>query len=445
MKKHIILMLLSMIILSCPISWAQQQSAVPSTDITILAKEFVELLAKEDFPSAVKRFDATMKTALPSEKLQEAWKSITGQVGPFKRQVSTRIEKAGQYDIVFVTIEFEKSPLDVKVVFNNSQEIAGLSFVPVEYKAPAYVKPTSFQEKELMVGSGEWAVHGTLTIPYGEGPFPAVVLVHGSGPNDRDESIGPNKPFRDIAWGLASQGIAVLRYEKRTKEHAQKFVSVNTITVKEETIDDVLSAVSILRKREGIDSQRIFVLGHSLGGMLIPRIGLLDPDIAGFIVMAGTTRPLEDLILEQTSYIFSLDGVISEEENTQIEKLKQQVAKIKDIKLSDEVSPEELPLNLSAQYWLDLRGYNPAQTAKQLKQPMLILQGERDYQVTMEDFQIWKNSLSSRKNVQFKSYPKLNHLFIEGEGKITPNEYLTAGHVAEIMINDIANWIKKPH
>ncbi len=449
MKKYIGLVLLSMIILVCSISWAQQQEISSSSDITTLAREFVELLVKEDFPSAVKRFDTTMKTALPSEKLQEAWESITGQVGHFKRQVSTRIEKAEKYDIVFVTVEFEKFTLDVKVVFNNSKEIAGLFFVPsqppVEHKAPVYVKPNSFQEKELMVGIGEWAVHGTLTIPIGEGPFPAVVLVHGSGPQDRDESIGPNKPFRDIAWGLASQGIAVLRYEKRTKEHAQKFASImNTITVKEETIDDVLSAVSILRKREGINSQRIFVLGHSLGGMLIPRMGLLDPDIAGFIIMAGTTRPLEDVILDQFSYIFSLDGSISEEENTQIEKIRQQVAKVKDMKLSDAVSPAELPFSVPAQYWLDLRGYNPAETAKQLKQPMLILQGERDYQVTMEDFQGWKNSLSSRKNVQFKSYPKLNHLFIEGQGKITPDEYLIAGHVSEIVIDDIAGWIKKP-
>jgi dienelactone hydrolase len=110
------------------------------------------------------------------------------------------------------------------------------------------------------------------------------VLVHGSGPQDRDETIGPNKPFRDLAWGLASQGIAVLRYEKRTKKHAMKLVLIkNTITVKQETIDDALAAVALLRKTERIDPNRIFVLGHSLGGMLIPRIGARDPDVAHWI------------------------------------------------------------------------------------------------------------------------------------------------------------------
>ena len=77
-----------------------------------------------------------------------------------------------------------------------------------------------------------------------------------------------------------------------------------------------------------------------------------------------------------------------------------------------------------------------------LKQPMLILQGERDYQVTMEDFAGWKKNLSSKASVEFKTYPNLNHLFMEGEGKSTPHEYETAGHVAEIVINDIADWMK---
>ena len=430
------------------VCFAQQGEVSKSDDLTALAKGFVELLAKEDFPSAVKDFDTTMKKAMPPEKLGEVWESLIAQVGPFQREISVRIEKAGKYDVVFVTCEFERSILDAKVVFNSAKQISGLWFVPsqlsIEYKPPAYAKPDTFKEKEVVVGTGEWAVQGTLTLPVGREPFPAVVLVHGSGPHDRDESIGPNKPFRDLAWGLASQGIAVLRYDKRTKVHAAKLISMKeNITVKEETIDDALAAVSVLRAREEIDTNKIFVLGHSLGGMLIPRMGTLDPDIAGFIVMAGAARPLEDVILEQISYIFSLDGTISEDEKRELEEIKQQVARVKDPKLSSAVSSTDLPLGIPAEYWLDLRGYNPPQVAKELKQPMLILQGGRDYQVTTEDFQRWKNSLSSRENVEFKFYPNLNHLFIEGEGKSTPAEYQTPSHVAEIVIDDIADWTKK--
>ena len=430
-------------------------TSVPTGQVVIsperiaAAQEFVDLLAKGDYESAEGKMDDTMKAAAPASKLEELWDSLQAQVGVFQLQTGLHTDRIQGYDVVFVTCQFEQSLLDVKVVFNASGQIAGLFFLPalpstpVPYEPPAYVKADSFQEQDVTVGSGEWALPGTLTLPAGEGPFPAVVLVHGSGPNDRDETIGPNKPFRDLAWGLASQGIAVLRYEKRTKQYPEKWVaSQNTLTVKEETIDDALAAVELLRQEQKIDPQHIFVLGHSLGGMLLPRIGAADGKIAGLIVLAGLTRPLEDAILEQTTYLVNLDGDISANEQAALNKLTEQVARIKDPQLSADVSPSDLLLGASAVYWLDLRGYNPAEAAKALSQPMLILQGGRDYQVTTADFDLWKTALSPRANVQFKFNADLNHLFIAGQGSTTPNEYLVPGHVAEQVINDIAAWIE---
>ncbi|MBI2266363.1 MAG: alpha/beta fold hydrolase [Armatimonadetes bacterium] len=404
-------------------------------------------MAKEDFPGASRGFDTTVKGAPSPEAVGETWKSVTAKLGPFKRQVGVRTEKSGLYDIAYVPCEFEKSAIEIKVVFNSQKRIIGFWFLPArastEYNPPFYVKRSSFQEKPMTVGGGEWALPGTLAIPAGKGPFPAVVLVHGSGPNDRDETIGPNKPFRDLAWGLASQGVAVLRYEKRTKEHGQKLAAIKeTITVKEETIDDALAAVALLRKTGDIDPSRITVLGHSLGGMVIPRIGALDTTISGFVVLAGSTRPLEDITLAQVLYLASLQGSLTDADNKGIETLRKQVAMVKSPRLSLSVPPTELPFGIPAKYWLDLRGYFPPDVAKNLKHPMLILQGERDYQVTMEDFQGWKGSLSTRKNVEFKTYPKLNHLFLEGEGKGSPAEYQKEGHIPEIVIRDIANWVR---
>ena len=149
----------------------------------------------------------------------------------------------------------------------------------------------------------------TLTIPNGTGPFPAVVLVHGSGPNDRDETYGPNKPFKDIAWGLASVGIVVLRYEKRTKQYPQESAAIQNFTVQDETIYDALAAVELLNNSSIVDHSKIFVLGHSLGGMLAPRIALQESQIAGLIILAGATRHLEDLMLEQTRYLANLSAV----------------------------------------------------------------------------------------------------------------------------------------
>lgn len=425
----------------------QEPTVANQPDLVAPARTFIELLILGDFPGAASRFDEKMRAALPPEKLAATWNALLAQAGAFKQQVGARKEERGGYTVIIITCQFEKAAVDVQVAFDAQGRIAGLFFAPakspVEWTPPGYAKPDAFREQEVTIGTGEWALSGTLTMPVSQGPFPAVVLVHGSGPHDRDETIGPNKPFRDLAWGLASRGIAVLRYEKRTKQHAAKFIAQNmTITVREETIDDVLAAIALLRKTEGVDAQRIFVLGHSLGGMLIPRIGQLDPRIAGFIILAGSTRPLEDVILEQMRYIFLLDGKLSEEEKVQLEEIKQQGEKIKNLKPSDAQSAKLL-LGAPASYWLDLHGYDPPQAARALKRPMLILQGERDYQVTMEDFRRWNAALASQPNVTLKSYPKMNHLFIEGEGLSTPAEYNTPGHVAQVVIEDITDWVKK--
>jgi dienelactone hydrolase len=220
-------------------------------------------------------------------------------------------------------------------------------------------------------------------------------------------------------------------------------LSKSTITVKEETIDDAIAAVETLAAHKRIDPKRIFVLGHSLGGMLVPRIGKAKESIAGFVILAGSTRPLEDLIVEQTEYLASLAGKLSDEDQKKVDELKRQAARVKSPDLSAETPSGELPFGAPANYWLDLRGYEPAVEAKSLQKPMLVLQGERDYQTTMVDFANWKKALASRDDVRLVSYPKLNHLFIEGQGKSRPEEYAKPGNVAAEVVDDIARWIEK--
>ena len=297
----------------------------------------------------------------------------------------------------------------------------------------------------MEIGSDPWKLPGSLTVPSGEGPFPAVVLVHGSGPNDRDETLGPNKPFRDLAWGLSSKGIVVIRYEKRTKQYAAEMAKLaNSITVKEEVLDDAAAAVAFLRARPEVDPERVFVLGHSLGALVAPRLARDEPGIAGLILLAAPTRPLEDVILAQVQYLAHLDGSVSAEEQAQIDSLKQQVARVKDPGLSDEVAATQLPLGIAAPYWLDLRDYHPEKVAASLTMPLLALQGARDYQVTTEDFEVWKAALEGRDKARLVLYPDLNHLFMTGQGMSTPTEYDQPGHVAAQVITDIGSWIDAP-
>jgi dienelactone hydrolase len=435
----------------CPLASCSGPAAppkpTPPAGSKAAARAFVKLLAEGDFAGAVRRYDRTMARTVPEATLKAAWQSVVALVGPFRKQLGVRTAKVKQYDVVFVTCQFEKGRMDVKVVLDRAGKVSGLFIVPARppavYKPPAYARPDAFDETGVTLGLAPFDLDGTVSIPNGPGPFPAVVLVHGSGPHDRDETIGPNKPFRDLAWGLASRGIAALRYEKRTKAHAAKVHAVRrrVVTVKDETIDDALHAVVTLRLTDRIDPKRIFVVGHSLGGMLVPRIAARDAKVAGFIILAGTTRPLEDVILEQMNYLASLDGQVTAEERTKLEELKAQVANVKDANLSPGTSSADLLLGAPAAYWLDLRPYRPADAAAKMTRPLLILQGQRDYQVTMDDLQGWKAALTGRANVTFKVYPKLNHLFIAGEGKPGPADYEQAANVSPDVVKDIADWI----
>ncbi len=431
-------------LLAAVLAGAPPAARAESAGVTAAAKDFVALLAKEDFAGAFARFDPTMKGALPEARLREVWASVQAQAGVFKEQAGTRTEKVQGCEVVLVTCKFERATLDTKVAFDADRRVAGLFFVPTRpatFPPPPYAKRDAFRERDFSVGKEPWILPGTLAVPVGAGPWPAVVLVHGSGPEDRNETVGANQPFRDLAWGLASRGIAVLRYEKRTKQHAAKLAGkVLEITLKEETVDDALDAAARLRSTEGIDPQRVFVLGHSLGGMALPRIGKADPKIAGLIVLAGSTRPLEDIIVEQLDYLGSLDPSASAEDASKLAQLRAEALKVKQLTPAD-LSSTNLVIGGSARYWLDLRGYDPAATARTLKQPFLILQGQRDYQVTQADFEGWRKALGASPDATFKLYPQLNHLFIAGEGKSRPSEYERSGHVAEEVITDIAAWI----
>jgi alpha-beta hydrolase superfamily lysophospholipase len=182
-----------------------------------------------------------------------------------------------------------------------------------------------------------------------------------------------------------------------------------------------------------VDPAKVYVLGHSLGGYVAPRIADEDGKLAGLIIMAGNVRPVEDLVIEQLQSMGAQQSAIDQAKAVQ--------AKVKKLERGDEDSPAVM--GAPPTYWLDLKGYNPADKAKALGLPMLILQGERDYQVSMTDFNLWKTAVGNAKGVTLKSYPALNHLFVAGEGKSLPAEYNKPGHVAAPVVDDIAAFVKR--
>lgn len=417
---------------------------------TEIATTCLRHVAGGRYAQAARLFDATLAASLPAEALEQTWLRLCGQAGSFQAILRTRAREHEHGRTVTLTCRFEKGQIDIHVVVTDTGAIGGLATqlaaTDSAYATPAYADPTVFAEREVIVGEGSaWPLPATLSLPHDSASGPGVVLVHGSGPLDRDETIGSNKPFRDLAWGLASRGIAVLRYEKRTKAYAGRLSpeQAASMTVQEEVVDDALAAVALLRRAPGLDPNRVFLLGHSLGATLAPRIAQQDPTIAGLVVMAGMTRPLEDTILDQVMYLATVDGPVSDRDAAEIESLKRRVARVKDPELSPAVPPEELPLNVPAAYWLALRGYRPAEVAHSLSLPMLVLQGGRDYQVSADaDFPAWREALERKAGATLRLYPTLNHAFMAGEGPSTAMDYALAGHVSREVVDDIVRWIE---
>ncbi len=417
-----------------------EEQEPPVKTIEELAIDIVTLLAENNFTSVYSFFNSSITSQITAEEFADIWENqVIASHGAITRIVRTRVTNESGVSVVYATCNFSKiNALDVKILFNSEKKVTSIVVVPIQeesqYTPPSYVNLSLFTEEDITIGSGQWMLPATLTIPNGAGPFPAVVLVHGSGPNDRDETYGPNKPFKDIAWGLASVGMVVLRYEKRTKQYPGESAAIQNFTVQDETIDDALAAVDVLNASSIVNHSQIYVLGHSLGGMLVPQIAQQSNQIAGLIVLAGPTRHLEDIILEQTRYLANLSEVNNTAQIAVIEELVQKIKKL-------EINESEIVLGAPRSYWVDLATYDPVIAALSLRIPLLILQGKRDYQVTMTDFERWNETFYGNQSVTLKTYPSLNHFFISGTGVPSNAEYLIEGHVAEEVIIDISSWI----
>jgi dienelactone hydrolase len=322
---------------------------------------------------------------------------------------------------------------------------------------PSYVHTDFIIEQDVVIGEGEWQLAGKITFPKltkTESKLKGIILIHGSGPNDMDETVGANKPFKNIAQGLASfsETTLVLRFHKRTFQHKQKLTQdwSQKSTIKEEVLEDVVAAIKFLKTLPIVDSKQIFLLGHSLGASIPHRVleyikeNSPELSVRGYIMLAGAARPLYELMEEQFQYISSIDPESAPKEVIQpimddVEKLKKAI--------NDSAHKEnEVFVGVGLKYWRDYGNTTDVEMKAEkylTTLPLLILQGGRDYQVTLKDFNIWKNIFKGDPKVTFKVYPSLNHLFISGEGASKPAEYFIPGCVDSEVLKDIVDWIFK--
>ena len=417
-------------VLAAGLLWAQSAS-----DPAAVGRKALDLLLAEKYSDLFQMFAPSLRDpkAIPEDALRRIGSTQVKPLGPAEKIGEPAVRKAGANTIVTIPVTFAAQGVNFLFAINPEGQVYIMNLQPgeVNWQHPPYSKADSFRERTVVAGEDDWKLPGTMTVPVGSGPFPGIVLVHDSGPLDRDETVGGTRVFKDLAEGLASRGVVVLRYEKRTRQYSSRMTGQSGYTAQEETVDDAVAGAALLRGQKEVDPKRVFVLGHGLGGYLAPRIAGDDDKLAGLVILAGPVRPIEDLMVERSVN----RGVTGKE----LESVKALAARVKALEPADGDAPPIL--GMPVPYLLDLKGYDPSAAAKKLTMPMLILQGERDIQATMKDLALWKAALSARKDVVFHSYPALNHLMVAGEGKSTEAEYRKPGHVAPELIDDIAKWI----
>ncbi len=411
------------------------------------SKEFLDLLKNKDYSKCQLYFDESMKELLPDSLLKKVWEVNLTKYGKSGNIISATFKKVNGYLVYENTVSFEKKSVIYKTLFvetDTTNKIAGLYFLPVQsdnsHKLPTYINKYLFKEIDTFFISGKYKIYCNVSYPLDLPKTNAILILSGSGPNDRNGSIGATKIYRDIAWGLASKGNLVVRFDKRTKTYGQSMnkEEMSNLTINEEYLEDASAAIEFIKSFEIVDSNYIVLLGHSQGGTVLAPLAEKFPNIYGLAHLATPARRLEELLPEQIDYLSQFDstGIV-----------KKSSIKIKEVcdyqlKNLNENSPSDsLLFGLSAKYWLSLKNLNYKELISKSKKRMFFAFGGRDYNVPQKDEQIWRQILTGKSNVNFKTYEKLNHLFIYGEELDNPKDYDKENFVSPDLIEDLNNWI----
>ena len=446
-RRNILSFLLAAVMIFSACSAASAAQAARKMETAADAEQWIRIFLGEDPGSLEGEWAMTAQMEAAAARLggiegMAASLSMLGDVVEIGSVYETQLQG---YQAFCVPCVFSAMSVNLVLATENGA-IAGLSTGPYSKGTEEAAVSDDFDSIDLAlpVPAQNGELPGTLTVPKGDGPFPAVILVHGSGPSDRDETIVGIKPFRDLAEGLAAKGIAVYRYDKRTYVYGKQMADDREITLEDETIEDAVNAVHLLSEQERIDPGRICVLGHSLGGNAIPAIARELEDsgekACGFILMAASPRPLDVLMREQYDFLYSLMPEVTEEQQAEKDGIFAELDRLQNL---DEMSEEDTVLGIFPPYWKWLAQYDVLETAQEITAPCLLLQGEEDYQVTMEDFSMWKEALGDKENWQMISYPGLTHLFTPGQKSEGADAYAREAKVDAQVIEDIAEFISR--
>ncbi|ELY61188.1 alpha/beta hydrolase family protein [Natronolimnohabitans innermongolicus] len=415
-----------------------------ATELTVA---FVDELGERRFARA-----SELSDGIAAGNLEQFWMGYTAVHGEFEELLGTaepdeltpqQERQIGQLDVVDATISFADRTDELRVAVDGGAVV--FADYNSEYERPDYVDRGSFTESSVTVSTGDCPLDGIATIPTPTArdadEVPGVVLVHGSGPADMDYASYGTRMFADLATGLASRGIATLRYDKRTAVCA---VDPEDHTLDHVTVDDALAAIDELRALDGVDPDRIVVAGHSMGGKAAPRILDRDGELAGAAVLAAPARPMFTLFEEQYEHFATVGDYEWPEMETAYEQTQAAIERVQ----TGAYDRDEILLEYPGALWASLEGYDPVETARAVDEPLFFLQGSRDYQVTLEDdFELWERELAERPDTTFETYDGLDHRFMSGDGPSVSGEYMVRNNVERAVVDDLADWVAEryPH
>jgi len=412
------------LIVSCACASSHPPAAAPvADDPRMLASANVfGALRAGDPPLATRDFDETMRVALPPRKLAADWRQLIAENGPLDSWRLLKKEPAQGYERWIFALTFRERSGFGLVVFGGDGRIAGL-FFRIPAAAPARGSAPTAANVQIHSRSGE--LPGVLLAPPHAGaPAMGIVMVAGSGANDRDETVGTMKPFRDLAEGLAARGIASVRYDKRT--FALPATMGPASTVEDEVIADAVEAMRVLRASPGVDPRCTFVLGHSLGALLAPEIASRAGGVRGLILLAPPGRAVLTVTLEQLRRHPSATPGLTELE-----------AKARDL---DRLPAQERLLGVPVSYWRDLDGRDELALARKLGLPVTLMRGDADMNIQSVDIDAWRSALAGHVPVEVQSFPGLDHLFTVPAAVA---DETVAGHVRQDVIEAVAAFVKR--
>ena len=371
------------------------------------------------------------------DALERYWWGLYGQYGDFEGIGNVAVDDGAATVPLRFANGTERATVEV-----DEGHIAGISFSP-DYEVPDYVDRDTFTERDVTIDAGDVHLPGVLAVPDGDGPVPGVVLVHGHGIHDPDGTAGSTKILNDLAWGLASDGFATLRYEKRLHEHE---VTADAYTLDAVVTDDAVCAVDTLADVDAVASDEVVVAGHSQGGMCAPRIADRHGDVAGVVLLDPPADPIVDPDdLGWLRYSMAIDGELSEEQKAELEARRETFRRIADA----DFEPDETILGMPGVWHLSHHDCDPVATASGLDVPAFVLKtGRADEEIQPElhefrrqEYEQWQTA-ELPEGSRTDCYATVDHYFQDGPTPVTPTCLYFGGNVAEFVVDDIAAWIR---